>query len=198
MQYPQRHFVERTQISACAAAAQCHCRSNFRRIGCGEIDSAVAAKAHPQHIYAVGVDGITLFEPFHYAPYFGGFPRSAALRGQHNGVDVHAHFEGVDRTVATHLCKVVAAQTTAVKEYHQRFFNRVGVAIGSVKPEVIRAFYPVLKRIQMLRPERKCRSKKKSRNQQYLFCHIEKFLCRYQSYFELELLTYGFCLKVIL
>ena len=146
MNNPQGKLTHAALVFQRTAAAEGHSRRHLLGISAHEVERAVAAEAHAQHVDAVVVVGIVvLIQPFQNVVQFLGIPRAArVLRRDDQRRHLPSHLDGGYRSVAQGSVEVVAAEAGTVKEEHQGCrLLRVVVVLGGVDPEVVASGYDV-------------------------------------------------------
>ena len=141
MHNPERYTAQRLHILETCSPAESHCRSHFLGIGADEIECAVAAETHTEHIDACRVHGIVCLHPFQQVVQFTWVPCSAGiLRCHHVGRDNLPFLQCIKCTIAAHPFEVVAAKAGPVQEDDdgQRMAAFL-VFLGRVEPEIVAA-----------------------------------------------------------
>ena len=116
---PQRHVLKAVVFAQCGAAAEGHGSRHFLGIEGAEVECAVAAETHSEHIDACWVGVVVVECPLQQAVYLLRVPLSAGvLRCHHHSLKVHTALHGIERAIAQHAVQVVAAQACPVEKHH--------------------------------------------------------------------------------
>ena len=142
MDNPQGQLTQSTIVFQRTASTKGDGGSYLVRVCPCEVEGAIAAKAHAQHIDPRMVELIVLLHPFqNLIELMRVPPSSRVLRSDNQGGNHESHLSGIDRAVAQYPVEVTSAETGAMKEEDKRG-GLLGVVIflRGIYPEIIVAF----------------------------------------------------------
>ena len=121
MDNPEGQFPQPAVVLEGRAPTQGDGSGDLVGVGSCEVEGAIAAETHAQHIDTLRVIGVMLLHPFQDIIELAGVPMSFRVLGcDDDGGNLQTFPHSVQRSIAQHPVEVVAPQTGTVEEEYQR------------------------------------------------------------------------------